>query len=964
MNFKPIFLRAIIFVALILAGSSAIFAQEKLVEYETYKLDNGLTVILSEDHTQQKVFGVVVVNAGGKDDPADATGMAHYQEHMLFKGTTELGTTDWEAEKPHIDRIFELYDQLGQTTDEAKRKEIQAEINKESLEANKYAIPNELSNVIKDMGGTGMNAGTGTDQTIFYNAFPPNEINRWLELYSHRFISPVFRGFQAELEVVYEEKNMYEDMFFTKLLETFNYSFYKNHPYGQQTLIGTTEDLKNPSLSKMYEFFTTWYVANNMALVLVGDFDSEKIKPIIAEKFGRLKTGELPERKVYEEKPFNGREFVEGKYSPVKLGILGFRSVPAGHPDEIKLEIANKILSNQSKTGLLDQLVLDNELLEAMAINMTQNDHGASIFFIIPKLIGQKLETAEELTLAQIEKLKKGEFSDEVFEAIKLNTYKDFVWQFEQLEGKALTFAYLFSRGQEVDEYLNQPQVIEAITKQDIIDIANKYYGENYLAFYSKMGLPKKNKIEKPGYEPLVTNTNKKSAFTKRFEKMKTQKPQIKYVDFNKDFETITLANKNRLFVTKNNQNQIFTLTMKVGVGTHKEPMLEYASQLMNYSGTESKDLKELKKEFSKLGTSYSISSNEHYISISLDGLEKNFEKSLILLNELLTKAKLDPKKIDILVEGAKSARKMEKSEPASVADALFEYMKYGEKSEYIDRLTIKQIKKLDTDELVKTFQNSLAYETEFHYVGQKTSAEVEKMLDKHLKFSDKPTKTESPIEHKINEYTENTVLFVNKPKALQSKIYFMINGKPYDLDEKPTIEAFNQYFGGGFSGLVLQEIREYRSMAYGAGAFYRTPLKEGRKTIFYGYIATQADKTVGAIDIFHDLVRDMPQKTERTEMIKQYLQQSALTATPTFRQLSQSAATWQMQGYNDDPRKAKMKSYESLSFEDINAFHEQNIKSKPMVIAIVGSKKSIDMDALEKYGKIVEIKEKNLFKD
>lgn len=964
MNLKPIFFRAIFFIALIFASATTVFSQDKLVDYETYILDNGLTVILSEDHSQQKVFGVVVVNAGGKDDPADATGMAHYQEHMLFKGTTELGTTDWEAEKPHIDKIFKLYDELGKTTDEAKRKEIQTEINKESLEANKYAIPNELSNIIKNMGGTSLNAGTGTDQTVFYNAFPPNEINRWLELYSHRFMNPVFRGFQAELEVVYEEKNMYEDMFFSKILETFNYNFYKNHPYGQQTIIGTADDLKNPSLTKMYDFFTTWYVANNMALVLVGNFDSETIKPIITEKFGRLKKGEIPERKVYQEEPFNGREYVEGKYSPIKLGMLGFRSVPAGHPDEIKLDIANKILSNENKTGLLDQLVLDNELLETMVFNMAQNDHGAAIFFFIPKLVGQKLEEAEQLTLAQIEKLKKGEFSDEIFEAVKQNTYKDFVWQFEQLENTALTFSYIFSRGQKIEDYLKQPQIIESLTKQDIIDIANKYYGDNYLAFYSKMGMPKKNKIEKPDYEPLITNTNKKSSFAERFDKMKVQKTEIRFVNFEKDFSKIKLKNNNQLYVTENPQNNIFTFTMKVGIGNHKEPMLEYAAQLMNYSGTEDKELKELKKQFGIIGTNYSITSDDNYLTIEIDGIDKNFEKSLILLNELLSKAKLAPEKIEILVEGYKSSRKMEKSEPESVADALFEYMKYGEKSEYLDRLTVKEIKKLNTDELVKTFQKCLTFETEFHYVGSKTEKEVKSTVEKYLTFSEKPQKSESPIELKINEYTKNTVIFVNKPKALQSKIYFMINGHAYNLEEKPTVEAFNQYFGGGFSGLVLQEIREYRSMAYGAGAWYVTPRKEGRKTIFYGYIATQADKTVGAIDIFNDLIRNMPQKTERTDMIKQYLKQSALTATPSFRQLSQNVSSWKEEGYLQDPRIDKMGYYNKLSFDEINSFYEQYIKEKPMVIAIVGDKKSIDLKALEKYGEIITMKEKELFKD
>ena len=952
-----------IFIGVLLFGSNLLNAQKQL-NYESYKLENGLTVILNVDHSLQKVFGVVVVKAGGKDDPPDATGMAHYQEHILFKGTQELGTVDWAAEKVHIDKIFELYDKLGKTTNELERAKIQTEINKESREANKYAIPNELSNIIKSMGGTNLNAGTGMDQTLFYNAFPSNEIDRWLELYSHRFLNPVFRGFQAELEVVYEEKNLYNDMFQTKLLDAFNSHFYKNHPYGQQTIIGTTDDLKNPSLTGMKKFFDTWYVANNMALVLVGDFDVEKIKPLIEAKFGRLKSGDLPERKVYAEEAFNGREFFEAKLSPIKLAILGFRTVPAGHPDELKLTIANSLLSNEDQTGMLDQLALDNKLLAAMSIPMIQNDHGSTIFFIVPKIMGQKLEEAEALTLEQINLLKEGAFSDQAFEAVKQSAYKNFMLGLENFENKAVTFASIFSRGQEIEDFLNRPQEIKELTKQDIIDVANKYYGDNFLVFYSKMGFPKNDKIEKPNYKPLITNTDKKSAFLKYFETIKVEKADIDYVDFEKDVAETQLNNGNNLYVTKNPLNNVFSFDMEIGVGNIKEPLLMYATELMNYCGTESKDIKKLKAEFSRLGTSYYISSDDNYITISLTGIDENFEKSINLLSELLSKSKLDAEKLDIIVEGVKTNRKMEKSEPANVADALFEYMKYKNKSEYIDRLTVSEIEKLKTDDLTKLFQNALKFETVFHYVGKLDQNSVRSLINKDLTFIEKAEKSESPISLDIQQYSENTVLFVNKSKALQSKIYFMINGVEYKNEQLPVINAFNQYFGGGFSGLVLQEIREYRSMAYSAGAKYIVPRKEGINSILYGMIGTQADKTLGAIEIFNGLIREMPKKTERADMIRYFLIESALSATPAFRELSTSIEDWKTRGYTQDPRIENVQKYENLTFDDINNFYIKNIKSKPMVIAIVGDKKSIDMNELKKYGKIIVIKEKDLFKD
>lgn len=931
---------------------------------ESYTLDNGLTVILNEDHSKQKVFGVVAVKAGAKDDPADATGMAHYQEHMLFKGTQELGTVNWEEEKKYIDQIFKLYDELGKTEDEEKRTEIQKKINEASLKANEYAIPNELSNIIKSMGGTSLNAGTGWDQTLFYNAFPPSEIERWLELYSHRFMNPVFRGFQAELEVVYEEKNLYNDRFQTQLIEAFNRRFYKNHPYGQQTIIGTAEDLKNPSLTKMYAFFETWYVPNNMALVLTGDFDTETLKPLIAEKFGRLKKADIPERKVYKEEPFNGREFFKDRLSPIKMGILGFRTVASGHPDELALNMANKILSNKNQTGLLDKLAIENEMLAAVTIPMIQNDHGGTLILFVPKMVGQSHDKAEKLVLDKLEMLRNGEFSDKQFEAVKQDTYTDFVRGLESLERKATLFASVFARGQSIDDYLNRPKKIQKISKQDLIDVAKKYYGDNYLVLHSKMGSPDKEKIEKPGYEPLITNTNKKSPFAKRFEAIPVLPVEIDYIDFEKDLIETETSNGTPVYLTKNPVNNIFSLQYKIDCGKEKEPMLHYAAQLMRLAGTEDKDVNEIKSDFAALGASYNVSVNDNYLIIRLNGLDENLEESLKLLNQLLSKTKIEQDKIKTVVQGELSSRKMEKSEPDNVASALFEYVKFGDQSEYIDRLTVKEIKKLETDNLAAKLHEALRYEGEIYYAGTVSSEKIASLADKYLKFSDSPEKSDSPIEQKVNEYNENTVFLVDKPKALQSKIFFLINGKPYDISEKPVIEAFNQYFGGGFSGLVLQEIREYRSMAYSAAANYSTPVKEKFNTIFFGYIGTQSDKTVNAVDIFHGLVRDMPQKNERTEMIAHYLKQSALTATPSFRQLAQQVRRWQTEGYSEDPRKMKSEFYESLTFDDILKFYKENIKEKPMVIAVVGEKKRMDTEKLSEFGTIKEIDQDELFRD
>ncbi|MDY0198038.1 MAG: insulinase family protein [Tenuifilaceae bacterium] len=927
-----------------------------------YTLSNGLTVILNEDHSKPEIFGVIMVKAGAKNDPDNATGMAHYMEHMLFKGTQQLGTIDWEKEKPHIDKIFELYDELGKTTDETKRKEIQTQINEESLKAAEFAIPNEMSNLINEMGGSNMNAGTGPDYTMFYNKFPSSEVEKWIDLYSHRFSDPVFRSFQAELEVVYEEKNLYNDQFQTKLIEEFQKHFFKKHPYGQQTIIGTIDDLKNPSLIKMFEFFKTYYVPNNMAVVLTGDFDSNEVIPLIEKKFGAWIQKEIPEPRIWNEEPFNGRELQEAKLTPIKIALLGFRAPSAIKKESLIADVTLRILNNNYSTGLLDKLTLDGKILAAQAISMPYYDHGATILFIIPKIIGQKFESAENLVLAEIEKLKKGEFDDWMLDAIKQEMYRSHTTGMESNENRALLFAEAFAKGESMDEALAYSDRVMEISKDDVVKMANTIFGPNYLAFHSKMGFPKKEKIEKPDYKPLKANTNARSEYAKHFETIPSHEPKIQSIDFNKDVITETIYSGHKLQVVTNPVNDIFSLTFVFEVGQIENPMLVFAAEGINMSGAGEYNVTQLKEEFAKIGTSYNIYANDSYTFIEVQGIEANLPRTMELIGLLISDPKLEQGKIKTIIEGETTNRKMQRSEADNVAQALFEFGMYEQKSGYIDRLTTKELKKLQASQLIDAFKKSTGYTCQVRFTGKTPVGDVASLIKTHIPLAQNPTIGNSPIDRLAKQYTENTVLFVDKPKARQSNVFLFINGAPFNVEEVVAMEAFNDYFGGGFSGLILQEIREYRSLAYSAGGYFNTPLKAGSPTNFGGYVGTQADKTLTAMETFNGLIREMPAKSERIDMIRNHLQLSALTNRPSFRGLASTIENWKKLGYETDPMLVNMPAYKNISWGTVEKYYKENMKDKPVVYMIVGDKKQVDMKELEKYGKVVEIKEKQLF--
>ena len=242
-----------------------------------YKLDNGLTVYMTVYKNAPRIQTYIAVGAGSKNDPKTATGLAHYLEHMVFKGTDRYGAKDYSQEEPLLNQIEMLYESYRQTTDTLIRKKIYHKIDSISGAAAKYAIANEYDKMLTSIGAQGTNAYTWMEQTVYVNDIPSNQIDKWLAIESERFRKPVMRLFHTELEAVYEEKNRGLDNDGIKAWEALFAGLWQKHPYGTQTTIGTIDHLKNPSLTEIKKFYNSWYVPNNMAICLSGDFDPDSL---------------------------------------------------------------------------------------------------------------------------------------------------------------------------------------------------------------------------------------------------------------------------------------------------------------------------------------------------------------------------------------------------------------------------------------------------------------------------------------------------------------------------------------------------------------------------------------------------------------------------------------------------------------------------------------------------------------
>ncbi len=937
----------------------------KTLRVDEYKLDNGLTVWLNEDHSQPKIFGAVVVKAGAKDCPD--TGIAHYFEHMMFKGTDRIGTLDYDAEKVLLDSIVMKYDELAATEDVVKRARLQREINELSIRSSDYVIPNEFNRLITQYGGSGLNAATSYDATIYFNTFSPQYMAQWAEINSERLVNPVFRLFQSELETVYEEKNMYGDFIGGQVMDTLLSRYFRPHPYAYP-IIGSTKNLKNPSLTEMRKFFDEYYVASNMALILSGDFETEKVLPILQRTFSRIRPGEAPDKKVVSLPPFKGKEKMKVKF-PIpflKAMGLGFRGVPANHEDQVALKIAVNLLNNANGTGFLDKLMVDHKLLGAIAMNESMNEAGILAVAAIPKPIIQSYASAEKMVWNQIERIKKGDFSDETFNSLKLEQKRLYASALENIDSRATIMMNLFSQGKNWGDYLEEVSKIESITKEDIMRIATKYFSKNYLCVTKSTGKYPKDNLPKPDFAPVVPkHAEASSEYAKQLEQIPIEPVKPRFIDFKKDVQISQLTPLVTLYATPNPLNDIFTLNLSFGIGFLEQPKLMQLANYLQFLGTDSLTFDQFRTRLQAIGSTISFDVTTDHFIIKITGFDNHIDETVALAGDFLLHAKADDKKIRQLVDDAKVTQKAFFKSSDNVANALLEKVRYGEQSRYLKKLSLAQIKKLKGKDLLDIFDRVRRVECNLHYCGTLPSDKVITLIKQHIPLEDITVASHSPYIQELQSYDKPFVYFVNMPDASQSIIYSYVKGNA--VDDKHSRHAsrlFSVYFGGDMSSLMFQEIREFRSYAYRASGRYRLPSNahKGKPGEFTTILSTQADKTLDALGILHSLIREMPLKPEKMEAVKQTVTNQLNNDFPSFRTLSEKVADYRMDGFESDPGEELLNDIATMDMDDIARFYRENISNRPIVYVIAGNERRIDMDKLASFGTIIKVKKKEIY--
>lgn len=927
-----------------------------------YTLDNGLKVYLSYNAEEPRIATLIGVRAGSTSDPAQTTGLAHYFEHMMFKGTDEIGTLNWDKEKVLLDEISDLFEKHRAATDPELKKQIYHQIDSVSQLAAQYVVPNEYDKLVSSLGAKRTNAGTSYESTVFINDIPTNEFEKWLRLESERFNDMVLRLFHTELETVYEEFNMYQDRDRSRANKEMMAALFPHHPYGRD-VIGLPEHLKNPSLVNIYDFAKTWYRPNNMAIAIAGDMEPEKAIVLIDKYFGGMEPNpDLPELNQPKEDPITDPIEKEVVGPESESMSLAFRFAGENTTDEKYVTLIDMLLSN-SQAGLIDiDLNQKQKVLGAGSYAYFLRDYGIHEFYGRPRQ-DQSLEDVKNLILAEIEKIKNGEFDDWLMKAVINDMRLSMIRRQESNFGRAFGMMNVFIGKYPYEDALRLTDDLEKISKEDIMNFAKTHYTDNYVVVYKRTGENKDlYKVEKPEITPVEINRDEQSEYFTNFMAEEPESLEPVFVDFKNEINTEKLSSGIDVSYIKNKTNDLFNLQYILDMGSRNNLKLPLAVEYLPYLGTDRYSAEDLQKEFFKYGLSMNVYASDDRCYISVSGLQKSFEKGVELMEHVLANVEPDQEAYNDYIDGILKKRRDAKLNKNSILwSGLLNWGKYGPDNPFTYILSENELKSIDPAELTGLIRDFTNYQHRLFYYGKEDLAAVMPVIDKYHHVAAELKPYPEPKHFTEQSSDENNVYFVNYDMS-QANIIFLAKGPEFDKELMSPARLFGEYFGSGLSSIVFQEIREARGLAYSAFSSFSIPSKADESNFIYGFVGTQADKLKDATDALIALMNDMPEAEKQFELakssIKKQIESERIIKTNIFWTNERNLD----RGIDYDVRQDIYNYVNNVDMATFREFFDRYIKGNKYSFLILGNKNSLDQETLAKLGKVKELTLEELF--
>ncbi len=953
--------------------ASAMNAEAKDYRYQTvstdlmktriYTLDNGLKVYLSVNKEKPRIQANIAVRTGSRNDPAETTGLAHYLEHLMFKGTKLFGTTNPEAEAPLLDEIEQRYEKYRLLTDSVERRNAYRAIDSVSQVAARYFIPNEYDKLMSAIGSEGTNAYTSLDVTCYVENIPNNEVENWARIQADRFQNMVIRGFHTELEAVYEEYNIGLANDGEKEMNAMLAKLFPAHPYGTQTTIGTQDHLKNPSITNIKNYFNRYYVPNNVAVCMAGDFEPDEVIAVIDRYFGSWKPSKAVERPEYAPlAPVTAPTDTAVVGQEAENVLLAWRFKGAGEAQADTLGIIDGLLSN-GKAGLLDINLEQTMKVQAAGAGAgTFSDYSIFELYGLPKE-GQTLEEVRELLLGEIGKLRRGEFADELVSSVINNKKLNYYRSLERNDSRAGYMVDAFVNGQEWGDVVGLLDRQSRMTKQQLVDFANRHFTDNFICVYKRQGVDStQKKIDKPAITAIPSNRDLSSAFLNEIKNTEVKPIEPRFLDFKNDLTVTRTKKKLPLLYKKNTDDGLFKIVFMYDFGQEDQLDMSYAADYLNYIGTDRKSITEIKQEFYKLACNYAVSVGDDYMTVELSGLNENMPVALGLLEDLLQNAKGDAASYEQYVDLLLKSRAEAKNNQRSNFRALTNYVQYGAYNPFRVNRSEQELRDFTPEHFTGLLKKLNSIEHTVMYYGPMTEKELDALLSKVHRT---PKKLESvPVgrEFALQTTPRNEVYIAPYDAKNIYLTQFHNDNRAWNDDEATVKAIFNEYFGGGMNGIVFQELREARGLAYSASAQYVTPRRLQTPEYFYTQIISQNDKMMDCIRTFNSIIDTLPQSKAAFDIAKQSLLKNYQSRRVTKFGILDSYYWSKKLGRDSELSEVIYQRLPSLTLDEMTEFEKERMAGKPYKYIILGDEQNLDIPALEKIGPVKRLSTEEIF--
>ena len=550
------------------------------------------------------------------------------------------------------------------------------------------------------------------------------------------------------------------------------------------------------------------------------------------------------------------------------------------------------------------------------------------------------------LLLGEIENLKKGNFSDDLLPAVINNLKLDYQRALENNRWRVSQHLDAFINGKCWSQQTGLLDRVSKLTKQDIVDFANRFFTDGYATIFKRQGVDTlQKKIDKPAITPIPTNRDLVSQFVKDIQLSQVEPIHPEFVDFN---QALTIS--------------LFTLTFRYEFGHEDDNRYDMVSDYLDVVGTKDLTATEIKQQFYNLACSYSVNVNADNLNISLSGLSEHMPAALKLLEDLLQNAQATQDSYNSFVDVILKARENRKQDQRTCFDYLYHYALYGPHNIRRDDMTEQQLRETNPQDLLNLLGGLRNMEHQVLYYGPISVQALSDLLAKEHPTPKvlKPVPAGQPYTRELTPKNEVWIAPYDA-KNIYMRMYHNEN-RAWNPAENGVQTLFNEYYGSGMNGIVFQEMREARGLAYNAGAAYLRPDRQGEKEFFFTHIISQNDKMMDCINQFNQILDTIPQSEAAFKIAKESVLK--LMATSRVRKggiISRYLMTKRL-GLEKDLAEATYQAIQQLQLKDIVAFEQANMANKPFRYIILGDEQELDMEALGKIGPIRRLSLEEIF--